>query len=353
MWCRTENLCHTLRHGSEGMYLAEGGGQVKRMEEDREFLKANLHVFEGDSTVEADKLSLVLPILGLCAPAPRPVPGLAHGAASTRKRHFPRLADSELYALEVVAVTFRKFPIGMRVRDDTRGVGTVAEHTHKGKVSVRFDASSEQHQYATKSLRKLAKLTGPIRRGLPCPESLAAAPTPLQTTLPPPLLCVTQAPLSLEHQKAAAPTAVVEVVPSTEESATKDPLERLRTAVRKSRKTQLEPLSTMPDWFREVLRDSKARIFPPDLALQKKDKESGVTTTETVRLFGELVGMTERRIEEDEATLAALLNNARRHARPDEQVKQAISALTKAVKYWKQGRSDSMNQAASGSGLRV
>ena len=63
--------------------------------------------------------------------------------------------------------------------------------------------------------------------------------------------------------------------------------------------------------------------------------------------------MTERRIEEDEATLAALLNNARRHARPDEQVKQAISALTKAVKYWKQGRSDSMNQAASGSGLRV
>ena len=63
-----------------------------------------------------------------------------------------------MHALEVVAVTRRKFPVGIRVRDETRGVGTVKEHTSDGFVTVRFDTSSEQCQYGIKSLRKLAKL---------------------------------------------------------------------------------------------------------------------------------------------------------------------------------------------------
>lgn len=66
MWCRTENLCHTLRHGTHSMWLADSAG-VSRLEHDQGFLKANLRVFEAEATVEEDKLSLVLPVLGLYA----------------------------------------------------------------------------------------------------------------------------------------------------------------------------------------------------------------------------------------------------------------------------------------------
>ena len=85
LWCRTENFCHTLRHGCDDIWVAtsptscsklfarrkgdgasdgdgehgDGGG--------RAFLQQNLRVFEGDCTVEADKLQLMPPFLGLYA----------------------------------------------------------------------------------------------------------------------------------------------------------------------------------------------------------------------------------------------------------------------------------------------
>lgn len=69
MWCRAENLCHSMRNGTSHMWVATGTSDaaINRQADDEEFLNSNLHVFHGDATMEADKLTLVVPILGLYA----------------------------------------------------------------------------------------------------------------------------------------------------------------------------------------------------------------------------------------------------------------------------------------------
>ena len=66
MWCRLENLCHWLHCGSNNRWLMEGSECVPAPDDDA-FINTNLRVFQGEATVEADKLTLVLPLLSLYA----------------------------------------------------------------------------------------------------------------------------------------------------------------------------------------------------------------------------------------------------------------------------------------------
>ena len=49
------------------MWIATAQDQCRRLRDDPDFLRSNLYVFEGEATVEDDKLTLVEPILGLRA----------------------------------------------------------------------------------------------------------------------------------------------------------------------------------------------------------------------------------------------------------------------------------------------
>ena len=76
MWCRAENLCHILRNGVKNMWVATSERDCAKQEEDLAFIASNLRVMQGESTLEADKGSLVLPILGLYAELYPPPPSL-------------------------------------------------------------------------------------------------------------------------------------------------------------------------------------------------------------------------------------------------------------------------------------
>ena len=71
MWCRAEQVCHSMRNGTEGMYLAAGEdlAPVKN-----DFFVESLHVFDRELTccqlehkgmASCDRQSLVIPLLGL------------------------------------------------------------------------------------------------------------------------------------------------------------------------------------------------------------------------------------------------------------------------------------------------
>ena len=73
MWCRAEQVCHSMRNGTEGMYLAVGGGApLEHVKND--FFLESLRVFNGELTCcrlehkgmgACDRQSLVIPLLGL------------------------------------------------------------------------------------------------------------------------------------------------------------------------------------------------------------------------------------------------------------------------------------------------
>jgi len=69
MWCRAEQFSHTLRNGTERMWLATDEGDCCPLREDPTFSSQPQYhlVFQGDATDEEDKLSLVAPVLGLYA----------------------------------------------------------------------------------------------------------------------------------------------------------------------------------------------------------------------------------------------------------------------------------------------
>jgi len=71
MWCRAEQVCHSLRNGTDKMHLATDDGLVPI---DAEWFHSALHVFDGELTccrlehrgmAACDRQSLVIPILGL------------------------------------------------------------------------------------------------------------------------------------------------------------------------------------------------------------------------------------------------------------------------------------------------
>jgi len=81
MWCRAEQVCHSMRNGTTGMYLATSSesksgqlGDLKFMPVKSDFFLESLHVFNGELTCcrfehkgmeSCDRQSLVVPILGL------------------------------------------------------------------------------------------------------------------------------------------------------------------------------------------------------------------------------------------------------------------------------------------------
>ncbi|KAL7541035.1 hypothetical protein ACHAXR_010567 [Thalassiosira sp. AJA248-18] len=73
MWCRAEQVCHSMRNGTEGMYLAVGNDKPIAPVDNNFFIES-LHVFNGDLTCcrlehkgmgACDRQSLVIPLLGL------------------------------------------------------------------------------------------------------------------------------------------------------------------------------------------------------------------------------------------------------------------------------------------------
>jgi len=73
MWCRAEQVCHSMRNGTEGMYLAvDKNSPIVPVESN--FFAESLHVFNGELTCcrlehkgmgACDRQSLVIPLLGL------------------------------------------------------------------------------------------------------------------------------------------------------------------------------------------------------------------------------------------------------------------------------------------------
>lgn len=73
MWCRAEQVCHSMRNGTEGMYLGVGkSAPLEPVKSD--FFRESLHVFNGELTCcrlehkgmsACDRQSLVIPLLGL------------------------------------------------------------------------------------------------------------------------------------------------------------------------------------------------------------------------------------------------------------------------------------------------
>ena len=73
MWCRAEQVCHSMRNGTQGMYLAvQNDNPLVPVKPD--FFRESLHVFDGDLTCcrlehkgtgACDRQSLVIPLLGL------------------------------------------------------------------------------------------------------------------------------------------------------------------------------------------------------------------------------------------------------------------------------------------------
>jgi len=75
VWCRAEQVCHSMRNGTTGMFLAGGNpGDLEFMPVKPDFFLESLHVFNGELTCcrfehkgmeSCDRQSLVVPILGL------------------------------------------------------------------------------------------------------------------------------------------------------------------------------------------------------------------------------------------------------------------------------------------------
>ncbi len=77
MWCRAEQVCHSMRNGTDGMFLAITNKETRSVEitpVKPDFFRESLHVFDGELSccrlehkgMEAcDRQSLVVPILGL------------------------------------------------------------------------------------------------------------------------------------------------------------------------------------------------------------------------------------------------------------------------------------------------
>ena len=67
LWTRVEQLCHGLANGSQNMWVATSLTECRKAVAEENWLSANLRVFDGEATDEYDKLTLVLPLLGLYA----------------------------------------------------------------------------------------------------------------------------------------------------------------------------------------------------------------------------------------------------------------------------------------------
>jgi hypothetical protein len=70
MWCRAEQLCHALKNSTDNMYLSTDAWRPpQQLATSTSWISENLKVFEGECSVESDRLKLVSPLLSLYAEA--------------------------------------------------------------------------------------------------------------------------------------------------------------------------------------------------------------------------------------------------------------------------------------------
>ena len=123
MWCRAENLCHYLDSGSGHMWMATSPTACTKLCEvtatggHSDFVQSNLRVFDGEATVASDKLSLVLPVLGLYA-------GLLVRCQQNKKNQLPALLAA-LDAKKVAAAGANQTAITVDVIEDRHASGDV------------------------------------------------------------------------------------------------------------------------------------------------------------------------------------------------------------------------------------
>lgn len=114
MWCRAEQVCHSMRNGTEKMFLADGKhSPLAPVTSD--FFTESLHVFDGELTCcrlehkgsgACDRQSLVVPILGLYGELFR----ASHDAKDGKGANAEALASAEAFLLEIEKDQERVFP---------------------------------------------------------------------------------------------------------------------------------------------------------------------------------------------------------------------------------------------------
>lgn len=117
MWCRAEQVCHSMRNGTDGMYLALGNGSVLSPVK-AGFFQESLHVFEGQLTCcrlehkgmsACDRQSLVVPLLGLYGELYRAaVEGIKDGNAESLSSVNTFLDEIEKHQDSVFPPTFER-----------------------------------------------------------------------------------------------------------------------------------------------------------------------------------------------------------------------------------------------------
>jgi len=116
MWCRAEQVCHSMRNGTTGMFLATGNAEELEFRPVKpDFFLESLHVFNGELTCcrfehkgmkSCDRQSLVVPILGLYGELYRAAhDGIKGGADMSTVKAF--LKEIEKHQEDVFPRTFK------------------------------------------------------------------------------------------------------------------------------------------------------------------------------------------------------------------------------------------------------
>lgn len=159
MWCRAEQICHSMRNGTEGMYLSVGEDSLTPVEND--FFIESLHVFNGDLTCcrlehkgmgACDRQSLVIPLLGLYGELFR----MAHQAKDPNSKDNPNaealssvetfLKEIEKHQEEVFPRTFQRvmWRKNKRVEEEVILFGDLIDRMkHRITSGVEFDLDDE------------------------------------------------------------------------------------------------------------------------------------------------------------------------------------------------------------------
>ena len=174
MWCRAENLAFSLRNGTEEMWVATGPTESECVvqADDVEFLKSNLRVFQGEATAERDKLSLVVPILGLYAEL------YATAIHLTRRGRAAPIAGALLMSAEPepakVTVAPTTSVLNMVVRDQPATAKSPSLVLHHSTSSMSTDVTEESPATPPRSLRRRSSVGEVVQRILAAPLAPSA-----------------------------------------------------------------------------------------------------------------------------------------------------------------------------------
>ena len=175
MWCRAEQVCHSMRNGTEGMYLALGdGGDLAPVKTD--FFQESLRVFEGQLTCcrlehkgmsACDRQSLVVPLLGLYGELYRAaVDGVKGGDAESLASVKAFLDEIEKHQDSVFPPTFQRvmWRKNKKVTEEVMLFGDLIERM-KHRIDHGQGFSYEEEATGTASTKSNEVSTPFIRHG--------------------------------------------------------------------------------------------------------------------------------------------------------------------------------------------